>query len=39
MLATVSTLIFVPLVFAGLHRRLAARAPQPSLPSNDLQTA
>jgi multidrug efflux pump subunit AcrB len=26
--ATVSTLFFVPVVFAGVHRRLAARAPR-----------
>jgi len=39
LLATVSTLIFVPLVFAGLHRRQAAPAPHASLPSTDLQTA
>jgi multidrug efflux pump subunit AcrB len=39
LLATVSTLIFVPLVFAGLHRRHAAPAPHASLPSTDLQTA
>jgi hypothetical protein len=25
MFATISTLLFVPVVFAGIHRRLAAR--------------
>ena len=39
LLATVSTLIFVPLVFAGLHRRHLAPVAKPSLPSNDLQAA
>ena len=39
MLATVSTLIFVPLVFAGLHRRHLAPTAKPSRPSNDLQVA
>ncbi|CAH0352933.1 efflux RND transporter permease subunit [Aquabacterium sp. CECT 9606] len=39
MLATVSTLIFVPLVFAGLHRRHLAPVSKASLLSNDLQAA